>query len=179
MPPTILTIGHSTRSAEEFTALLQEQAVTLVADVRTVPRSRRHPQFNQEALSATLAAGGVGYMHLPGLGGWRRGRPDSPHVGWQDAGFRAYADYMDTPEFAEQLEKLIALAGKDCVAVMCAEAVPGRCHRSMIADALSVRGVRVMHVLGAGLAEAHAVTPWARVEGTRLLYAAPDTLPFD
>ena len=179
MPLTVFTIGHSTHSGEKFIALLHEQGVTLVADVRTVPRSRRHPQFSQEALSEALAASSIGYVHLRGLGGWRRTRPDSPHVGWQDEGFRGYADYMETAKFVEHLEKLMELAGKDRVAVMCAEAVPWRCHRSLLADALTVRGVKVIHLLGPGRVEAHAVTAWARVEDTRLLYAAPDTLPFD
>lgn len=166
----ILTIGHSTRSIEEFLELLRAHEVELLADVRTVPRSRRNPQFNTDVLSATLAAAGIGYIHLPALGGLRRPRPESPNTGWRNASFRGYADYMQTPAFERAIEELIAAAANTRVAVMCAEAVPWRCHRSLIADALSVRGVPVGHITGKSEPGPHRLTPFARFEGTRITY---------
>ncbi len=167
----LFTIGHSTRTIEEFVGLLHAHGVAHVADVRTIPRSRRNPQYNRGALSAALAAAGVGYSHMPGLGGLRHPRPDSVNGGWENPSFRGYADYMQTAEFADSLDALVTLARQTRVAAMCAEAVPWRCHRSLIADALVVRHVRVEHVLGATRSP-HGLTPWARVEGTRLTYPA-------
>ena len=168
----IYTIGHSTRSADEFVALLQAHAVDCLADVRTVPRSRHNPQFNGDALAATLAAGGIGYERMPGLGGFRKTTPDSPNAGWRNLSFRGYADYMQTPAFAENVEALIAIAQDHTVAIMCAEAVPWRCHRSLVADALLVRGVHVEEIAGETKTAPHRLTPFAKVDGTRIRYPA-------
>jgi uncharacterized protein (DUF488 family) len=168
--PVVYTVGHSTRSLAEFIGLLGGFAVTLVADVRTVPRSRHNPQFNRETLPRDLAAAGIGYVHLPGLGGLRHPRKDSPNQGWRSPAFRGFADYLETPEFDASLSELLELARERRTALMCAEAVPWRCHRSLIADALTVRGVRVEHLLGPDKAQPHRLTPFARVEGTRLSY---------
>jgi uncharacterized protein (DUF488 family) len=138
--------------------------------VRTIPRSRHNPQFNRETLPAVLAQAGIGYAHLPELGGRRRPRPDSPNAGWRNDSFRGFADYMQTPEFAEGLRRLVDMAGDGGLAVMCAEAVPWRCHRSLIADALTLRGVRVQHLIGVDAVRPHILTPWARVDGTTLIY---------
>jgi uncharacterized protein (DUF488 family) len=166
----IYTIGHSTRELEDFIRILRNYGVTLVADVRTVPRSRHNPQFNKETLPQDLTIAGLGYVHLPGLGGLRKARPDSYNQGWRSPAFRGFADYMQTPEFEAQLSGLIELAQKQSVVIICAEAVPWRCHRSLIADALTVRGVPVEHLMGLGKSQPHRLTPFARVAGTRLSY---------
>ena len=171
-PPALFTIGHSTHTLEEFIRILQAHGVTRVVDVRTVPRSRHNPQFNQDTLPEALRAAGIAYTAMKGLGGWRRTRADSPNAGWRSAAFRGYADYMQTPEFEAQLQALLELAATDRVAVMCAEAVPWRCHRQLIADALTVRGVRVQHILSETESQPHELTPFARVEGTRITYPA-------
>jgi uncharacterized protein (DUF488 family) len=168
--PLVLTIGHSTHPLAAFIEMLKDQGVTKVADVRTVPRSRHNPQFNGDTLPAALAGPGIGYVHLIGLGGWRRARPDSPNLGWHNASFRGFADYMQTPEFAENLLALMELGRTARLALMCAEAVPWRCHRSLIADALTVRGVRVEHIMSRKTVAPHRLTPFARVEGARLTY---------
>ena len=168
--PVILTIGHSTHPLEAFIQLLQAHGVTRVADVRTVPRSRHNPQFNRETLPEQLKLAGIGYVHLPGLGGLRHARSDSPNRGWHNASFRGYADYMQTPEFAENLKALMRLAQEDRLALMCAEAVPWRCHRSLIADALSLRGVQVEHILGLKGRQPHRLTGFARVKGLEITY---------
>jgi uncharacterized protein (DUF488 family) len=164
------TIGHSTRSLEELAGLLRAHTVAKVVDVRAVPSSRRHPHFDRESLSTSLGELGLGYGHLPGLGGRRRPRPDSINTAWQNASFRGYADYMQTTEFARNLEALLAEAAATRVAIMCAEAVPWRCHRSLLADALLARGVAVEHILGRGPARPHTLTPWARVAGGHVTY---------
>lgn len=171
--PLVLTIGHSTHPLSIFILMLQAYAVTLVADVRTVPRSRHNPQFNRDSLPRDLAAAAIEYVHLAGLGGWRTPRADSPNQGWHSPGFRGYADYMLTPEFEAHLESLMELARQQQVALMCAEAVPWRCHRSLIADALLVRGVNVEHILSPAASQPHRLTPFARVEGLCLTYPAP------
>jgi uncharacterized protein (DUF488 family) len=168
----VYTIGHSTRTAEMFVALLETHGVTCLADVRTVPRSRHNPQFNGETLAVTLASHGIEYVRMPGLGGFRRTSADSPNAGWRNASFRGYADYMQTPEFEEHLATLIALANESTVAMMCAEAVPWRCHRSLIADALTVRGIRVEEIVSETKTSVHALTPFARVDGTTIRYPA-------
>ena len=173
---TVYSIGHSTRPLDEFLALLRGPGVTHLVDARTVPRSRRNPQYNREALPEALRPAGIGYAHVPGLGGLRRPRRDSVNTAWRNAGFRGYADHMQTPEFAESLETLIALAARGQVAVMCAEAVPWRCHRSLIADALTVRQVPVEHILDGGR-QCHRLTPWAHVDGVRLTYPARTVEP--
>ncbi len=167
---TILTVGHSTRTLEDFTRLLQAHAVRTVVDVRTVPRSRHVPQFNQETLPANLAAADIGYIHLPGLGGLRHPRPDSMNMGWRNSSFRGFADYMQNNEFEENLQVLIRLARREQITVMCAEAVPWRCHRLLIADALTIRGIRVEHIMGLTGRQPHNITPWAQVDGTRIIY---------
>jgi uncharacterized protein (DUF488 family) len=168
----IYTIGHSTRSAEEFVALLKAHGVDCLVDVRTVPRSRHNPQFNEDALAPTLAARGIRYVRMAGLGGFRRTSPDSPNAGWRNQSFRGYADYMQTPAFADNLDALIALAQHHTIAIMCAEAVPWRCHRSLVADALLVRGVRADEISSETKTTPHRLTPFARVEGTHIVYPA-------
>lgn len=165
-----MTIGHSTRTLDEFVALLQENKVTLLADVRTIPRSRHNPQFNSETLPGSLDEVGIGYVHLPDLGGLRHTVKDSVNMGWRNASFRGYADYMQTTGFEKALTELASLAKTDLVAIMCAEAVPWRCHRSLIADALMVRGVHVADIMGPGKTSEHRLTKFAKVEGTEITY---------
>jgi uncharacterized protein (DUF488 family) len=167
---TILTIGHSTRTLPEFIEMLKAYPVTLVVDVRSVPRSRHNPQFNKETLPTTLKPEGVNYVHMPEIGGLRRPKPDSVNTTWRNKSFRGYADFMQTKDFAEQLLNLMALASENCVAVMCAEALPWRCHRSLIADALVVRNVKVEHIIGKNSTISHTLTEWAHVEGTKITY---------
>jgi hypothetical protein len=169
---TVLTIGHSTRTIEDFTRLLQAHGIMRVVDVRTVPRSRHNPQFNRDTLPASLKKVGLAYTHLAALGGLRHTTPDSVNGGWRNASFRGYADYMQTPEFQEGVELLIRLARKDRIALMCAEAVPWRCHRSLIEDALWVRGIPSEDIMSATLRRRHALTPFAKVRGTRITYPA-------
>jgi uncharacterized protein (DUF488 family) len=166
----LYTIGHSTRSFDELVDLLRASGVEVLADVRTVPRSRRVPHFDRPALAERLPEQGLEYRHLPALGGLRRPRPDSVNTGWRNEAFRGYADHMASDEFRSALEGLIALARERDVAVMCAEAVPWRCHRSLIADAVVTRGLPVLHILGRGQVQPHAVTPFARVEDGRITY---------
>jgi uncharacterized protein (DUF488 family) len=167
---TILTIGHSTRTLDEFVGLLKTYKVTLVVDVRTIPRSRHNPQFNKETLPNTLKLAGVKYVHMPEIGGLRRPTRDSINLAWRNRSFRGYADYMQTKEFTENLLNLIALARENCLAIMCAEALPWRCHRSLIADALVVRHIKVEHILNAESSISHKLTEWAQVEGTKITY---------
>jgi uncharacterized protein (DUF488 family) len=171
----LFTVGHSTRPIEEFLALLIVHGIRKVVDVRTVPRSRRNPQFGIEVLPQTLEGAGIYYLHMPTLGGLRHAKLDSANTGWRNASFRGYADYMQTPEFEEALEELIALARELPLAIMCAEALPWRCHRSLIADALTVRGVTVKHITGPTSPSPHRLTPFAKVEGTRILYPPEKT----
>ena len=169
----VFTIGHSTRTLDEFVELLRAHKISRLIDVRTIPRSRRNPQFNREDLAHSLHARKIHYTHLGVLGGLRHARKDSLNTGWRNASFRGYADHMQTPEFERGIERLIELASKERVAVMCAEAVPWRCHRSLIADALLVRGLAVHHITSATRAEPHRLTPFARVEGTGVTYPSP------
>jgi len=173
----ILTVGHSTRTLAEFIAMLRAHAVTAVVDVRTVPRSRHNPQFNKDSLSDSLSKAGLGYIHMPGLGGLRHAKSDSPNGGWRNASFRGYADYMQTPEFEESLDRLIELAKKDRIAIMCAEAVPWRCHRSLIGDALTVRGIRTEDIMSLTRRQVHKLTPFADVRGTTVTYPAERSGP--
>jgi uncharacterized protein (DUF488 family) len=166
----VLTVGHSTRTLEEFIGLLQGHGATRVVDVRTVPRSRHNPQFNKASLPRALKKAGLGYVHLPGLGGLRHAKRDSLNVGWRNASFRGYADYMQTPEFEQSLEELIRLANQDGIALMCAEAVPWRCHRSLIADALLIRGILVEDIMSPTRRQVHTLTPFAKVRGTTITY---------
>jgi uncharacterized protein (DUF488 family) len=169
----VFTIGHSTRTLDELVGLLRDAGVAILADIRTIPRSRHNPQFEAEALRSALPRRRIRYVHLPALGGLRRTRKDSPNAGWRNASFRGYADHMLTDEFERGLDALRDLTGEGTVAVMCAEAVPWRCHRSLVADALTVRGAHVEHITGPGRGSLHRLTPFAHVEGTRLTYPAP------
>ena len=150
--------------------MLAAHGVRQLVDVRTIPKSRRNPQFGQDQLAVSLEEHEIGYMHLPGLGGLRHARKDSINTGWKNASFRGYADYMQTPAFRESLAKLVELAAAVPTAVMCAEAVPWRCHRSLIADALTARGIEVSHIFNANSRKPHAYTPFARIEGDSVTY---------
>lgn len=175
--PVVLTVGHSTHPLGEFITLLKAHGVEQLVDVRTIPRSRHNPQFNRDTLPAKLRNVRIGYRHLKGLGGLRHPKKNSINTGWRNSGFRGYADYMQTAEFEKNLQKLIALAAKKQIAIMCAEAVPWRCHRSLISDALTVRGNPVEHVTSATRRQPHKLTPFAKVEGLRIVYpseATPD-----
>ncbi|MGQ0544931.1 MAG: DUF488 domain-containing protein [Betaproteobacteria bacterium] len=171
-PPLVLTVGHSTRPIDEFIALLKAHGVERVVDVRTVPKSRHNPQFGKDALPRSLAQAGIGYTHMPELGGLRRPRPDSENTGWRNASFRGYADYMQMPQFAAALEEVISLGRKERIALMCAEAVPWRCHRSLIADALLVRGIAAEDITSPTRRAPHKLTRFARVRGTDITYPA-------
>ncbi|MGH7430147.1 MAG: DUF488 family protein, partial [Candidatus Methylomirabilaceae bacterium] len=170
MACSLWTIGHSTRPIEAFIELLQAHDIQLLVDVRTLPYSRRNPQFNTGVLAESLVNAGLQYHHLPALGGRRKSRPDSMNRGWRSAGFRGYADYMQTDEFRGGLEELMATGRKRRTAFMCAEAVPWRCHRSLIADALVSRGWQVRHILSKAEAPPHQITPFARIEHNTLIY---------
>ncbi len=171
--PTIWTIGHSIRTLDEFLALLTAGHIKLLADVRRFPGSRRHPHFNQETLDASLAEHNIAYRHFVDLGGRRDKRlPDSPNTGWRVESFNAYADFMQSPEFLAALEELQTAAHATPTAIMCSEALPQKCHRRLISDALVVRGWRVRHLLSPKRIEDHQLTPFARVEGTAVTYPA-------
>jgi len=172
-PPRLYTIGHSTRTLEEFVSILKAYGTKTLVDVRTVPRSRRVPQFNTENLSHSLPENQIAYLHLPVLGGLRKARPDSLNTGWRNDSFRGYADYMQTPEFESGLNELMNVAQKHPTAIMCAEAVPWRCHRSLIADALLVRRWEVFDLFSASSVKPHKLTEFAKVEGTRVTYPPP------
>jgi uncharacterized protein (DUF488 family) len=167
---TIYTIGHSTRSIEQFLAMLKGHGIEEVVDVRTIPQSRRNPQFGQDMLVASLKKDGMAYTHLATLGGLRRPEKESINTGWENTSFRGYADYMATEQFRQGLEELEALAEKKRVAIMCAEAVPWRCHRSLLADALTVQGWQVLHIQSRKTAKEHELTPFLRVEGGKMVY---------
>jgi uncharacterized protein (DUF488 family) len=167
---TVFTIGHSTRPINAFIELLRAHGVQRIIDVRTVPQSRHNPQFGGERLAASLEQAGIHYTHMPGLGGLRRPRKDSINTGWRNASFRGYADYMQTPEFEQSLERCLELAKEERVALMCAEAVPWKCHRSLVADALLARGIDVREIASTTDARPYVLTPWARVEGTSVTY---------
>ncbi len=166
----ILAIGHSTRTLDEFVDLLRSCGVATLVDVRTIPRSRRNPQFAQDALARSLPEAGIRYVHMGRLGGLRHPRKDSPNGGWRNASFRGYADHMQTGKFEEGLVELRALVRDGPVAIMCAEAVPWRCHRSLIADALFARGVVVEHIVGKSRTRPHRLTPFAVRDGRRVAY---------
>lgn len=173
-PLPVLTVGHSTRPLDELLALLAAHRIEALVDVRRFPGSRRHPQYSRDALAVSLAAAGIAYRHDPRLGGRRAPRPDSPHTAWRNPSFRAYADHMDTAEFRAALADLAAASTTRRTAVMCAEAVPWRCHRRLIADALTATGREVLHLLGPSRAEVHQLHEDAEVlEDGRLLYRAP------
>ena len=154
--------------------MLAAHQVRTLVDVRTIPRSRHNPQFNRDALPASLQAAGIRYLHMPALGGLRHARRDSVNTAWRNASFRGFADYMQTPECAAALGELIALSRAGRVAIMCSEAVPWRCHRSLIADALTVRGITVEHIMSAASRKPHTLTSFATVEGDKITYVAHD-----
>lgn len=167
---TIFTIGHSTHPIEEFIAILKAHGIEQLIDVRTIPKSRHNPQFTRESLARSLPRHGIGYRHMPGLGGLRHPRKDSTNLGWKNASFRGYADYMQTPEFEASLDELIELARVRPTAIMCAEAVPWRCHRSLIGDALLARKIEVRDIFSASSAKPHTYTPFAKLEKRKVTY---------
>lgn len=174
--PTVLTVGHSNRSAPELIDLVRAHAGEEIVDVRKMPRSGRNPQFNADALAGELQRAGIGYRHVPELGGLRRARADSPNDGWRNLSFRGYADYTMEPAFQDAVDALAARAAERRFVLMCAEAVPWRCHRWLIADALSVRTVTVEHILGPGRPRRHVLTSFARASGHAIVYPASATL---
>lgn len=167
----IYTIGHSTRSIEELLDLLRAYEIELLVDIRTVPKSRHCPQFNQESLKLALKKSGIGYRHRKDLGGFRHPSKNSINTGWINASFRGYADYMQTPDFEKALEKLEKIASKRRVALMCAEAVPWRCHRSLVADLLTVRKWKVFHIQSKKTAKRHRRTPFLKMKKGKPVYA--------
>ncbi|MGH2448221.1 MAG: DUF488 family protein [Chloroflexota bacterium] len=168
----LYTIGHSNRSLSEFVAMLKAHGVEQLVDVRTAAGSRRNPQFMKDELDRALAAEAIQYTHLKGLGGFRKLAPDSVNMGWRNASFRGFADYMQTDDFRSALDDLLELAAERPTAIMCAEAVPWRCHRSLIADAISARGFPVSHIMSPARANPHTLTAFARVEDGRVTYPA-------
>ena len=173
---TIFTIGHSTHPIEEFIALLKNYGIDQLVDVRTVPKSRHVPQFNSDALEASLREAGIGYVHLKALGGLRHAKKDSMNMGWRNASFRGYADYMETEEFAKGIDRLIEIAKAKRTVIMCAEAVPWRCHRSLVGDALLVRGIAVEDIMSATSVRPHKLTEFAKVDGQQITYPADKNL---
>ena len=170
--PLIRTVGHSTRPVDALIEMLKAHGITRLIDVRTIPKSRHNPQYNREALERSLRDAGIGYEHMKALGGLRHPRKDSPNLGWRNESFRGYADYMQTPEFESALNALTVAADREPLVIMCAEAVPWRCHRSLISDALVARGYRVDHIMSAAKADPHTMTSFARVDGTSVTYPA-------
>jgi uncharacterized protein (DUF488 family) len=178
MCATLWTMGHSTRLLDDFLSLLGESSIAMVADIRRFPASRRFPQFNQEALSESLTQIGIGYRHYPDLGGRRAARaPDSRNNGWRVAAFNAFADHMDSAEFVSALDELAREAETFRTVIMCSEAVPWRCHRRLIADAMLVRGWDVRDILAKGKVQPHHLTDFAQVEGVRLTYPTEPLFP--
>ncbi len=167
---TVFTIGHSTHPFDEFVRMLHANGIERLIDVRTVPGSRHNPQFGQEALQTALPDAGIDYQWMKELGGLRKPTPDSINTGWRNQSFRGYADYMQTPGFAEAVDRLVGLAENQTVAIMCAEAVPWRCHRSLVGDALLVRGVEVLDIMSETALKPNTLTSFARVDGTRVWY---------
>jgi len=173
---TIFTIGHSTHPIDEFIALLKTYGIEQLVDVRTVPKSRHVPQFNSEALAQALGKQGIGYLHLKALGGLRHAKKDSINTGWRNASFRGYADYMASNEFEQGIDRLIGLAKAKRTVIMCAEAVPWRCHRSLIGDALLARGITVEDIMSATSVRPHKLTEFAKVDGHQITYPAEKNL---
>lgn len=171
---TVYTIGHSNRSIEDFVALLRENDVRLVADIRTVPKSRHNPHFGQDLLSGSLADAGIDYRHISALGGLRKPTADSVNGAWRNASFRGYADYMQTDAFASAMDELLTIAREQPTAIMCSEAVPWRCHRSLVGDALLVRDVDVVDIMGPRSTRPHTLTTFAQVDGTTITYPPED-----
>jgi uncharacterized protein (DUF488 family) len=177
--PLIYSIGHSTRPIGDFIAMLDAQDVKILADIRTIPKSRYNPQYEQNALAASLQSAGIEYLYVKGLGGLRSPRKDTPNTGWRNKSFQGYADYMQTEEFRKNLNNLIGTAKQKPLAMMCAEAVPWCCHRSLVSDALFARSIVVMHIMDAGKASPHKLTSFARMEEERVHYPHENySLPF-
>lgn len=168
----IFTIGHSTRSQDEFLALLREHEIGLLADIRRYPGSKRYPHFGSDAMAAWLPANTIRYVHMPELGGRRKPLPDSPNMAWRNEQFRAYADYMATDEFRDAIDALVALSASARIATMCAEAVPWRCHRNLVSDELVRRGIDVIHIIDSGSSRPHVMNSHAVIEGEHLVYPA-------
>jgi uncharacterized protein (DUF488 family) len=175
MKRPIYTIGHSTRPIEEFIDLLKRNSVEVLADIRTIPKSRHNPQYWHDALERSLMARGIEYIYLPGLGGRRRALKDSVNTAWRNASFKGYADHMRTEEFKDSLAELIELGKQKTTAIMCAEAVPWRCHRSLVGDALFVRGIEVLDIISASSVKPHKLTSFAKVEGEEITYPATES----
>lgn len=167
---TVFTVGHSTHPIDEFVRILSAHAIGRIIDVRTIPKSRHNPQFMEQSLAESLPAAGIGYGRMEALGGLRHTVADSVNMGWRNTSFRGYADYMQTSQFAEAVDELLAVADTERVAIMCAEAVPWRCHRSLIGDALLVRGAEVLDIMNEKTAKSHSLTKFALVDGTRITY---------
>lgn len=177
MNVTVYTIGHSTHPIDEFIGILRAFAIKVLADVRTIAKSRHNPQFNEESLRGSLREEGIDYLRLEGLGGLRHTTKDSVNKAWINTSFRGYADYMQTPEFAANLAQLIEIAHKDATAIMCAEAVPWRCHRSLIGDALLARGIEVVDIMGEKSSRPHTMTRFAEVDGEKVTYPDKPATP--
>lgn len=175
----LFTVGHSTYQIDEFLDILSTFHIVMIADVRTIAKSRHNLQFNEDSLRESLKVNGMGYIHMAGLGGLRHTTKASINTAWKNLSFRGYADYMQTAEFKNSLEQLIGIAKEKVTAIMCAEALPWRCHRSLISDALLIRGFEVGDIINKSTVKPHKLTPWARVEGSTITYprkALPDTL---
>ncbi len=166
----IFTVGHGTRSIEELIELLKTYKVERIVDVRTIPRSRYNPQFNKDILTKSLKKVHIGYIHIKGLGGLRHAKKDSVNMAWRNASFRGFADYMQTEDFKKNIERLIKIAKQKKIVIMCAESVPWRCHRSLIADALFVRGIQVKHIMNRKTCNDHNLVSWAKVKDFQLTY---------
>lgn len=167
---TIFTIGHSTQTIDEFITVLKAYAIQELIDIRTIPKSRHNPQFNADALKTVLHNHHIGYRHMKALGGLRHTHKDSVNTAWHNASFRGFADYMQTDEFADGIQKLIEIAQHKITVIMCAEAVPWRCHRSLIGDALLARGIKVQDIYNQTSIKPHTLTPWAVIDGTNITY---------
>ncbi|CAI9086298.1 DUF488 domain-containing protein [Methylacidiphilum fumariolicum] len=172
----IKSIGHGTKSLEELISMLKEANVEALIDVRSIPRSRHNPQFNKETIAEALSKESILYIHLPEAGGLRHPKKDSPNKGWKNESFRGFADYMATANFAAALDKIIEIGKEKSAALMCAETLPWRCHRSLIADALLLRGVEVVHILPKGKEIKHQLTPWSQIKNGIVTYPASDEM---
>lgn len=169
----LYTIGHSTRPVAEFVEILQNYVIAALIDVRKIPRSSRNPQYGSDALAESLRSAGISYSHWPELGGLRKPQPDSPNHGWKNEAFRGYADYMLTSSFEDAAAGLVRQARTQTTAIMCAEALYKKCHRMLLSDAMTVRGVDVIHLVDINRVDLHKITPFARVTGSRIVYGDP------
>lgn len=172
---TVYTVGHSTRSIDDFIDLLKHYGIEEVVDIRTMPRSRTNPQFNRDELERVLPEVEIAYIYEKNLGGLRRPLKESPNAAWRNESFRGYADYMQSPEFMHAISRLIEIAMRKTTAIMCAEVLPWRCHRSLVADALFIRGLEVIEIFDKGKSQIHKLTPFAVVDGERITYPPSDS----